>query len=214
MREGRRSAGPFASGDALMKTWIEACRANFGPPPRRFTWSEWFHLLMVPIDPAIYFGSLLSIYFRQGTLRKTGEIVWGHIVQANNELFSRGFDDLPADVIFSFDPHYDDAVGELGQIASDLFALKGTKPEDPSARKIARNLTSEITRSWKLPVPAYLTGGREVFMTTIMVIRAHIPNRHLSESYFPLLVHREKTRVALVLSKRYWPEEMLAAWGD
>ena len=45
-----------------------------------------------------------------------------------------------------------------------------------------------------------------------MVCRAHIPKRHLSASYFPLLVYPEKTRTAIILSKRYWPEEMLAAW--
>jgi hypothetical protein len=196
----------------LLKAVIDACRAEFGPPPRQFTWKEWFHLLMIPLNPALWMDSLLWVYFRQGTLRKNGEIVWGHIVQANNALFSKGFGDLPADVIFSFDPHYDDAIGELEGIAAALFELKGTRPEDPAAKRIAKHLTAEITRAWKLPVPVDLTGGREVFLTTIMVCRAHLPGRHLAASLFPLLATREQTKAAMILSSRYWPAELLDCW--
>ena len=155
---------------------------------------------------------MMWIYLRQLLVRKTGEVVWAHIVQANEDLFAKGFGDLPADVIYSFDPHFDDAVEELEQIAGSLFELKGTKPEEPAAKKIARHLTRETTRAWKLPVPDYLTEGRSVFLQTIMVCRAHLPNRHLSQSFFPLIACREKTRAVLILSKRYWPEELIAAW--
>jgi len=40
----------------------------------------------------------------------------------------------------------------------------------------------------------------------------YIPGKRLGMSLFPLIVHTDKTRTAMILSKRYWPEEFLTAW--
>ena len=92
------------------------------------------------------------------------------------------------------------------------FELKGTRPADKAFRPIARHLTAETTRAWKLVVPPQMTGGREVFLQTVMVIRKHLPERHLAASFFPLIACRRGTAAAMILSKQYWAPELLEAW--
>jgi hypothetical protein len=196
-----------------MSSMMEACRASFGSPPREFSNSDRRHLRIWPWHPLLWIDSLMWIYGKQGTVRRHGQVVWGHIVQANEALFSRGFLDLPADVVYSFDPYFDTAVDELAGIASGLFGLKGTRPADKALRPIARHLTAETTRAWRLPVPTHATGGRQVFMTTVMVIRRHLPQRHLAAPLFPVIACPSGTAAALILSSRYWPPSLLESWG-
>ena len=197
-----------------MSSPIDVCRSRLGPPPREFSAEDLSHLRIWAWHPLLWIDSLMWIYAKQGTVRRQGEVVWGHIVQANNQLFQEGSLDLPADVLYSFDPYFDTAVDELGEIAGGLFELKDSRPRDKSLRPIANHLTDETTRAWKLPVPTAVTGGREVFLTTIMVVRKHLPQRHLAAPFFPLLACRSGTAAALIVPHRYWPPELLEFWEE
>ena len=159
-------------------------------------------------------NGLQLIYKHHRMIRDFGQVVWGCIVQANNELFDRRqHDDCPAVAIYSLDPYFDGRLSELREIASCIFELKGENYEDNELRLFSRVLSNERTTLMKQPVPKYLTGGRDVFYSTIMVHRKQLPVPFLDEVFFPLLVAPEYTTATMILPKEYWGNRTLWMWG-
>ena len=198
-----------------LKALIAECRERFGPVPRTFSRKDTAYLKIVPPKWCVQNEDpLLYLYTNQGKVREYGEIVWGHRVQANRLLYGPGSENCPADAVYSFDPYFESHVDELAEIAQKLFALKGTRPAERDAARIAQHLTAETSRCRQLPVPRNISGGREVFMTNLMVHREHLPQGYLSQSCFPLIVHRDNPTAALILPARYWPEELLGEGPD
>lgn len=148
----------------------------------------------------------------QELLLTQGQIVWGALVMANNQLFDKGNDDCPALCVHSPDKHFDGRPEELRAIASRLFKLKSTKPEDPEARKIAEMVTNETDRrmNWRLPP---ILSGRDIRSSTLMVFRNHLPGKVLHGSRFPLLIH-PKTDACMIAPIDFWPPEMVDAWNN
>lgn len=86
---------------------------------------------------------LHRIYEDQWLLRKYGDVVWGHIIQANKMLFEPGDQNCPADVVYSPDKSYDDHLDELARIARSLFDMKGQTTDDPELQRFADVLHDE-----------------------------------------------------------------------
>ena len=194
---------------------LQECRQKFGPAPRSFSYREKRYLKLKPpawcwtrMDP------LMQFYKNQDLIREQGQVVWGHIVQANQLLFQPGSDDCPAAVVYSSDPWFDGHVDVLEEIATQLFELKGTRPADPQLAQIARYLTAETERQTRLSVPRQWAGGREVYLGDIMVHRKHLPAGYLAQSYFPVIVHTSEPRNLMVLPSLYWGDMLLAAWQE
>jgi hypothetical protein len=206
-----------ASGNARKTTAscvIDECRVNFGPPPREFTWKQRKRLRVrrpyfwLRWDP-------LNIHYRhQRKVLAFGEIVWAHLVQADDGLRQRSTSDQPAEVIYSFDPFFDAELDELGRIAGGIAALKGTEPEDPVARRIARHLAARRSRVTRLRVPEEYTGGRDVYLTSMMVTRKHLPDFVLACPFFPLIACEEASPAVMILPSRYWPISLVCIWLD
>jgi transcription elongation factor Elf1 len=213
-------AGPAATivggtGEQSMGLLLNACRTRIGAPPREFPPEDSSHLKIWPWNPSLWmFDSLLWIYCRQRIVYKSGQVVWGHIVQANDALFTKGRIDQPAQIVYSFDRYFDTAVDELGGIAESVFDLKETRPRQPELRKLAAHVTNETGRTWKYPLPRQMTGGREVLLTTVMVPRKHLPDGYLAASFFPLLACETQTRMTLILSHHYWPHPLRQIWRE
>jgi hypothetical protein len=155
---------------------------------------------------------LWGVYQIQQTLLDHGQVVWGCIVQANALLFEPGEGDSPAAVIYSDDPYLDAEPEELGYIAHQLFELKGRTEVDADVRQFAASITDERTRDAKLIVPPRLTGGRRVYYTAIMVIRAHLPDGVLRDAMLPLLVLPDRTPWTLVLPSHFWSPSLVLQW--
>lgn len=188
---------------------ISACRTAIGGPPRQMLEPPmapppWMH--KVPSD------ALWEIYRRQEWVYTQGIVVWGHIVQANSQLFSPGQTDCPASVLYSTDLWFDGQPEALGAIAEQLFAVKGKRHPDPGMAEFSRMLANEVDRAPRLPVPPALTGGRPVFHTSVMVVRGHLPRGYLTHSLFPLLIEPRHTFAAIILPSRFWPPELLRLW--
>jgi hypothetical protein len=195
---------------------IAECAARFGPAPRRFgLWDRLTYLWLVrpewiyrePID------DLETLFLNRWKLWRNGTVVWGHIVQANNQLFTPGKSDNPAEVVYSLaDP--DIGLEELSDIASGLYAMKGTTPSDPAHRAIADHLTNEYTRVFGLPVPADISRRRQCLVSTTYVVRKHLPppGRCLRGTLLPLVVLPTPPHVALPLPSRYWPKSLVEWW--
>jgi hypothetical protein len=153
-----------------------------------------------------------EVYHRQDLLLREGKVVWGHLVQANQHLFRLGPDDHPALTIYAASATFDDGFRDLEVIARRLFGLKNTTPDDPDELRAAARITDERDRKMGWVVPPTLTGGKEVFATTFMVFRSHLPQRHLQSGWFPLLIHAE-TPAVMIVPSIYWPNELVQRWS-
>jgi hypothetical protein len=190
---------------------LQQVREKLGPPPRRFRWRQWFYLRASP--PAWVSGDAFfrQFYRRMAALRRDGAVVWGALVQANSLLFAPGADDCPASVLYSTHPWYEGQPGDLVELAGSLYDVKATAQDDPLLREFSRVLEDELDRAPGLQVPHALTDGRDVFHTSVMVIRKHLPGRLLRGSLFPLLVDPQRHLVQIVPS-HYWPEALVTYW--
>ena len=192
---------------------IAGVRDKLGPAPRSFGFSEWLGLrAWAPWWVWLADDPLKEVYKRQRTLMREGRVVWGHIVQANELLFESGNGDCPAAALYSPDPALDGQLELLREIAHGLFDLKHTQPSDPELSVFARTLTDEMERLMKVRVPPKLTSGYEVYYTTIMVPRKHVPERKLALPFFPLLIAPQATEATMILPWRYWSTELVDQW--
>lgn len=112
-------------------TAIAQCRASLGEAPRSFSWFDKFRYLRIPrSDWVEREDPLAEILKAQDLLLAEGRLVWGALVQANSDLFVRGWHDLPAAVIYSPDTSvFDDSPDLLLDIARKLYQLKGPGSE-------------------------------------------------------------------------------------
>lgn len=146
---------------------------------------------------------LQVVFKHQDVLLNSGVIVWGAIVQANRLLMSEGADDHPAEMIFSTDPYFDANEHKLQEIASSIYRLKGTAPDNPKQKEIADRITKESERALYWTVPKELTGGYDVKGSTMMIFRKHLPNYLLENSVMPLLIH-SSTNASMIVPSQYW----------
>lgn len=190
-----------------MTTLLDTTRAALGPAPR--TLRAWDNLepprWMKAEDP------LRATYARGLDLLKTGDVVWGFVVQANAQLFQAGDTSCPGHVIFGARP--EDGVGPepLMRAAQAVFALKGANPEDPGLARIAQAMTDEQARHPALDLPSAVTRGVPMRLAVVMIHRAHLPCGYLATSALPLVVSRDATEVA-VLPVRHWEKALVTGW--
>jgi hypothetical protein len=152
------------------------------------------------------------IYQDYKRLLRRGEVVWGHIVQANTLLFKPGPDDCPAAAVFSLDPHFDDNLDELEHMARALFDLKRAEEYDKEVADFARAITNEYEVLFNRKLPKSVASGRTVYYTTIMVHRKHLPARSLKAGWFPLVVLPKESPASLILPSRYWDANLVRQW--
>lgn len=197
---------------------LSRCAANFGDAPRRFSlWDRLTYWRVV--RPEWLYQSpddeLETIFLNLRKLRRDGRVVWGHFIQANNLLYSPGGGDCPAEVVYSLDDGNPISPDELGGVAAGLGALKHTTPADPELASVADYLTSEWTRVYGKPVPRSVSPRRQCLISTIYIVRKHLPKpgRFLRQPFLPIIVHPTTPHVALALPSKYWPESLLKWWS-
>lgn len=139
----------------------------------------------------------------------------GYPVQANQVLFDpKNRQVLPANVIYSPDPYFDDCVPMMQELAHGLFGLKGTAPDDKELEQFASAITDELTRIMREPLPRSLCDGKEAYFATFLIQPSHLPGGYLAEAVFPLVICPEKTEAVMILPSEYWPEEFREVWLD
>jgi Fe-S cluster assembly iron-binding protein IscA len=149
---------------------------------------------------------------RPAELLRRGIIVWGAFAQANSTLFQRGDPNAPANVIWSADPTLDDSPGILVGIADEIFRLKHTTPQDPDLAEMARTITDELNNATAFEVPAKLTKGLGVWMTTTLVNRKCLPGGVIAGRYFPLLIDPDSPENNSVVPTKFWPAGLASRW--
>ena len=135
---------------------------------------------------------------------KEGKVALGALVQANELLFKRGSDNCPANYIYTRDPYYTEHTEEFHALAMDLFQTKGEAGFIPSIQKLADILADEEECTYCYKLPRNVTEGREVYFTTIMVDRDHLPGKKLAEGLKPMLILPYSKPDAMILPYWYW----------
>lgn len=96
-------------------------------------------------------------------------------------------------------------------LAHELYELKLLSEEelvfDMAKKEIADILKDEYSPSFNRVVPRELTGGRTVFMTTLVVVRDEIENGFLDRRIYPLLV-KDGVISALILNYRFYNDKL------
>lgn len=189
-----------------MNSLTENCRQNLGPAPRKFpVWERNYYL---PSAPEWLPGDALNQSVKdRGKLLKHGRVVLGALVQANMELFAPLRKDLPALAVWSEEPDWDADIPAMRAWGYRIFQLKGQEPEGDLER-LTRTMNNERARPQNYPLPESFTGGKKIFLSSLVVFRRHLPYGYITSGILPLLVHPEGTPSCMVLPGRYWANEL------
>ncbi|MDR2625693.1 MAG: hypothetical protein LBC37_05110 [Zoogloeaceae bacterium] len=154
------------------------------------------------------------------TLLREGRVVWGALIQANNNLFASGTDDLPAEVVYSIDGSVPPDV--LAPVAQALFALRKQLPPqaDDALKKCADYLNAETVRAFGWPVPASLVPAPGLperlpdglRISTLWVMRKYLPHGYLAGNVLPLLASDACPGHVMVIPANAWPATFRASW--
>ena len=199
----------------MFQGMITECAKNFGDAPRQFSLWDRLTYLRVVRPEWLYQNpndELETIFLNLSKLKRDGKVVWGHFVQANNLLYGPGGGDCPAEIVYSLDDRI--SLDDLGKVAHSLASLKHTKPSDPEVASIADYLTNEWTRVYGKPVPASISPKHACKISTIYVVRKHLPKptQSLNAPLIPIIVNPTAPHVTLVLPSRYWPKPLVEWW--
>ncbi len=151
-------------------------------------------------DPLFY----ICDPFTQRKFYEEGKIAIGAMVQANIMLFERGKEDCPANYLYSLDPYYMDHQDELLRLAESIYETRGEYGYRPSIQKLADILDDEYERIFAYKLPRDVTNGRDVYCTTIIVARDHLPQRKIVNRLVPMLVLEGEKPDAMILPHWYW----------
>lgn len=132
---------------------------------------------------------------------QNGEVYYACIVQANERLFVRDPWELASGmvVIYSLDPYYAKNPLELCKIAEAIY-------EDEESNI----LDDEYAYFSNLDVDKKLTEGRQVYITTSILYRRHLPTGYLSDRVFPLIANPAASKTCLALESKYWTEAAIS----
>jgi hypothetical protein len=107
----------------------------------------------------------------QQDVKRQGVRLVGWIVQANNALFQPGLNDLPAQVIITFDD-VPNVTEYLEKIGKKLYSLKSGYGIDPVERQVAKLVKDEtFVYGSRVKLPTEFTGGPTVYSCHVIIER-------------------------------------------
>ena len=139
-----------------------------------------------------------SAPFYDFSVIKSGKIYYSYLVEANSSLFQNRRMDrmtLPAVVVYSTDERYESDPLALKEIAEKLFANKN--------HNFLRNDMEYFTAK-KLA-----DKDHNIYVTTIMVYRKHLPLYCLSDSLLPIIADPEKSTSVFFVDSKYWTDSLI-----
>ena len=140
----------------------------------------------------------------QSRIFREGKVAIGALVQANVQLFEKGDINCPANYIYSTDPFYIENPEALAYLAHALFDTKGGRGYHPSIQRLADLLADELESIFCYKLPRDLTEGRDVYFTSVVVDRNHLPHGKIIDQLIPMLILPEEEPDAVILPYWYW----------
>ena len=197
-----------------MPALLAECRHNFGPPGRPLSFWDRLTYLRIPRPAWCVSSDQMTQFFRgKNRLLREGEVLWGHIIQANALIYHPGRQNVGGELVYPAATSEQVDHVQLAAIAGQLFSLKGTEPNDPELTAIARYLTDERIRVFGWKVPRSLSGGLNCAISTTFFARHHLPRRKLCCPLLPVIACPPTPQLAMPLPSRYWPRELIEWWS-
>ena len=194
--------------------WIREIRDALGPAPRKVSGATLKTAFATPKPAWCVPPDPMRLFFKEkGRLLVEGEVTTGIVVQANAAAFSRGPYTHPADILYRADASATTDATSLADVRDRLVELRADELTR-ELRSFADALRKESSRAFGASVPAVLSGGEEMALTSTLIYRGMLPGGTLSRTLLPLLVAPTSPRVALVVPKSYWPSDMFEWWLD
>ena len=132
-----------------------------------------------------------------------GEPTIGWLIQANEDLYRPGPQDLPAFVLVSPDPTTAEDEDFMIGMVDRLNDLRRSRPQTPHERAIARFLAEEMYDSGKrMRVPKLLADGQRLYIAHIWVYRRHLFERFISQRSIPCYVDWDDAKEPVVSRPR------------
>lgn len=201
--------------------WLAECRSSFGSPPRIFDRdTERFLLVDPPWITKLHFRDPLAKLVQNNTLRnlfRSGVVVWGHIIQANIELFDPAPSrdsytyDRPGELVF-FHHSANSMPRDLERVATELAGLKTAPNLSFELQQWADYLNAETTRVVGRCVPQHLSASAECYVSTTLFRRSHLPHGVLSQPLLPIVLASGQPFFAMPLPHTFWPTTLLNWW--
>lgn len=147
-----------------------------------------------------------------------GSIRYAYLVKANVEGFKKNYSatEFGAVVLYSTDEFFETDPLELKKIAEKLWRLMDSDVSDVFEDSY-KNERSDLIGLLKdddcfftnVLLPEDLTNGREVYVTTMMIYRPHLPEGYISDGLFPIIADPAVSKTSLVVDRKYWSENLL-----
>lgn len=169
------------------------------------------------VPPGVANDDLRYLFDNARALLLEGRVVWGALVQVNEDLFDAAgrFAGAPGEVLY--DPTGRTLREDLAEMADKVFSLKGNEYPDPAMAHVSKYLAEETFRVFGLDVPP-LMSPYPLKLSSTWFQRSHLPGGRLSDKLVPLLISDAHPGAALPLPAvfrpgAYVPDPELARLG-
>lgn len=136
---------------------------------------------------------------------QNGKVYYGCLVRANELLFtpSENTDEaFPAMMLYSRDEHYKTAPEDLIKISDALYENRENN-----------SLRYETLYHFNEKLDEELTEGREVFLTDVLICRAHVPMGMLGGlRIIPIIADPDRSKSCFVVDCKYWTDKLIHAY--
>ena len=150
----------------------------------------------------------------QDQLYREGSLAWAGLVKANAALYKPGRETSPAVIVFAAPQRQPRlTLAEADSLAQATEELRWIDPPEV-LREDARVVDDDTKCHLMHRLDQALGFGADVFVSTVLVHRAHLPANYLAERVFPVLVSPGTIRAVQIVPSRYWPRELRAFWME
>lgn len=146
------------------------------------------------------------VYNQFENFYNNGEIYLSCILRANTLLFRQVNGDTPAQMIYTNDEFFYENPAELLKIVDNIYDLRKNNPYGEDVQDLLDILYDDYCRPFNFKLPLCITNNKDVWLTSVIMIREHIPFHKVSNFFYPLMVLKDSTPDAMVLPKWYWSE--------
>lgn len=202
--------------------WLQDCQQRFGAAPRSFDGEtqEYLTMEMSWVYGFLFFVPLCKLLksSRQKSIFRQGNVVWAHVIQANNVLWEppdptpEDNGDAPGELVFSLDTTGRVTPPYLESLAEKLGETRGQSFADPEIMKIGNYLDAETVRAFGWDVPKRFSPKMPCYISTTMFLRKHLPGEQLFRGFLPVVVAHKAPYFVMPLPERFWSPELLAWW--
>ena len=145
------------------------------------------------------------VYDNFNELFEHGEVYLSCILRANTSLFHQINGDRPAQVLYTNDEFFYTQPEELLKMVDTLYKIKNdTSYEYGELSELREILNGEYCRPLNYKLPLSITNDKNIWLTSIMVFREHIPFHKMSNFFYPFLALPDKNIGGMIVPKWYW----------